>query len=309
MEPDPHPAQYGYRLLRPTTLTVGEALAAAKVRLTGLADGSPRLEAELLLGEATGLSRTRILTWPDTPLTSDARRRLTGLVERRRNGEPIAYILGRQGFWTLELDVTPDTLIPRPETELLVELALGRLPAGAPLTVADLGTGSGAIAAALASERPAWTLIAVDRSPAAVAVALANARRLRLPNLLPLVGDWFGPLALGSLGAVLSNPPYVAAADPHLGRGDLRFEPPAALASGPDGLDAIRHIAAKAQHHLRPGGLLGLEHGYDQGGAVRAILSAAGLIEIETRRDLAGHERVTFGVTDSSLISARRPLA
>ena len=146
-------------------------------------------------------------------------------MERRRDGEPIAYILGRQGFWTLDLDVTPDTLIPRPETELLVELALGRLPAGAPLTVADLGTGSGAIAAALASERPAWTLIAVDRSPAAVAVAWANARRLRLPNLRPLVGDWFGPLAPGSLDAVVSNPPYVAASDPHLGRGDLRFEP------------------------------------------------------------------------------------
>jgi release factor glutamine methyltransferase len=294
MEPDPHPAQYGYRLWRPRTRTVGEALAAAGARLTGLPDGSPRLEAELLLGEATGLSRTRILTWPDTPLTSDALRRLAGLVERRRGGEPIAYILGRQGFWTLDLEVTPDTLIPRPETELLVELALARLPARAPLTVADLGTGSGAIAAALAAERPAWTLIALDRSPAAIAVARANARRLALPNLLPLVGHWFCPLALGSLDAVVSNPPYVAASDPHLGRGDLRFEPHAALASGPDGLDAIRHIAAEAQRHLRPGGLLALEHGYDQGAAVRAILGSAGWLGIETRRDLAGHERVTL---------------
>ena len=295
--------------MRSPALTFAAALSEAVDQLDGLADGSPRLEAELLLGAATGLSRTRLLTWPDTPLTSDTRRRLAGLVERRRGGEPIAYILGRQGFWTLDLDVTPDTLIPRPETELLVELALTRLPARAPLTVADLGTGSGAIAAALASECPAWTLIALDRSPATVAVAWANARRLRLPNLRPLVGDWFGPLAPGSLDAVVSNPPYVAASDPHLGRGDLRFEPQAALASGPDGLDAIRHIAAGAQRHLRPGGLLALEHGYDQGGKVRAILRRAGLIEIETRRDLAGHERVTLAVTDSFLISAAGPLA
>lgn len=260
-----------------------------------------------------------MLTWPDNPLTREARRRFAALVERRRCGEPIAYILGRQGFWTLDLEVTPDTLIPRPETELLVELALARLPATAALTVADLGTGSGAIAAALATERPSWTLIALDRSPAAVAIAMVNARRLALPNLLPLVGDWLGPLAPGGLNAIISNPPYVAASDPHLGRGDLRFEPPPALASGPDGLAAIRRIAAEAPRHLCPGGLLALEHGYDQGIAVRAILAAAGLQEIETRHDLAGHERVTLGlcpsasnlarVTDSSLISARRPLA
>ena len=297
-QPMPYPA-----------LTVAEALSEAAGQLEGLRDGCPRLEAELLLGHATGFSRTRLLTWPDAPLTSDARRHLAALVERRRRGEPIAYILGRQGFWTLDIDVTPDTLIPRPETELLVELALDRLPAGAPLTVADLGTGSGAIAAALAAERPGWTLIALDRSPWAAAVALTNTRRLGLPNLAVLVADWLTPLASGCLDAVISNPPYVAAADPHLGRGDLRFEPLAALASGLDGLDAIRHIAASAPHHLRPGGLLALEHGYDQAVAVRAILGAAGLQEIETRRDLGGHERVTLAVTDSSLISARRPLA
>jgi release factor glutamine methyltransferase len=291
------------------TLTVAEALTEAAGQLEGLRDGSPRLEAELLLGHATGLSRTRLLTWPDTPLTSDARHHLAALVERRRRGEPIAYILGRQGFWTLDIEVTPDTLIPRPETELLVELALDRLPAGAPLAVADLGTGSGAIAAALAAERPGWTLIALDSSPRAAAVAWSNARRLGLANLAVLVADWFAPLASGCLDAVISNPPYVAAADPHLGLGDLRFEPHAALASGPDGLDAIRRIAAAAPRHLRPGGLLALEHGYDQGAAVRAILGAVGLREIETRRDLAGHERLTLAVTDSSLISARRPLA
>jgi release factor glutamine methyltransferase len=294
MEPDPHPAQYGYRLLRPTALTVGEALAAAGARLTGLPDGSRRLEAELLLGEVTGLDRARILARPDAPLGSDARRRLAALVERRRRGEPIAYILGHQGFWTLDLEVTPDTLIPRPETELLVELALARLPPAARLLVADLGTGSGAIAAALASERPAWTLIAADRSFAALAVARANVRRLRLTNMQTLAGYWLQAFAPGSLDAVLSNPPYVRADDPHLARGDLRFEPRAALAAGPDGLDAIRRIAATATERLRPGGLLALEHGFDQGAEVRDILAGAGLVQVETLRDLAGHQRVTL---------------
>ncbi len=278
----------------PPALTIGEALTEASARLVGLADGSPRLEAELLLGEVTGFDRARLLAWPDAALDTAARRRLDGLVERRSLGEPIAYILARQGFWTLDLVVTPDTLIPRPETELLVELALARLPAEAPLLIADLGTGSGAIAAALAAERPAWTLIATDRSLAALGVASANARRLGLANLHPLAGDWLAALAPGALDAIISNPPYIPAGDPHLDRGDLRREPASALAAGPDGLEAIRRIAATAAAHLRPGGLLALEHGYDQGGLVRGLLAEAGLTRIETLRDLAGHERTSL---------------
>ena len=279
----------------PPALTVGEALNAASARLTGLPDGSPRLEAELLLGEATGLRRPQMLARPDAPLAIEARRRLTRLVERRRRGEPIAYILGCQGFWTLDLQVTPDTLIPRPETELLVEIALARLPAYTPLLVADLGTGSGAIAAALASERPVWTLIAADRSIAALNVACTNARRLQLTNLCTLAGSWLAPFAPASLDAVLSNPPYVRADDPHLTRGDLRYEPRSALAAGPDGLDAIRRIAAAAPDRLKPGGLIALEHGCDQGAAVRDLLAQAGLTGAQTVHDLAGHERVTLG--------------
>ncbi len=302
--------------MSPPALTIGEALTAASARLAGLPDGSPRLEAELLLGQVTGLDRARILAWPDAPLAIDARRRLARLVERRSRGEPIAYILGCQGFWTLDLQVTPDTLIPRPETELLVEIALARLPADAPLLVADLGTGSGAIAAAVASERPVWTLIAADRSIAALHVARANARRLQLTNLQTLAGSWLAPFAPQSLDAVLSNPPYVRADDPHLTRGDLRYEPRSALAAGPDGLDAIRRIAAAAPSRLKPGGLIALEHGCDQGAAVRELLVQAGLIGAQTAQDYAGHQRVTLAhrgpaeiAPDLALIFATRPLA
>jgi release factor glutamine methyltransferase len=284
--------------MQPPALTVGEALAEVSERLMGLPDGSPRLEAEILMGQATGLNRARILAWPEAPLGNDARRRLAALVERRSRGEPIAYILGHQGFWTLDLEVTPDTLIPRPETELLVELALALLRREARLLVADLGTGSGAIAAALASERPTWTLIATDRSPAALGVARVNARRLGLANLQTLAADWLTPFAPGSLDAVLSNPPYVPAADPHLARGDLRYEPRSALAAGPDGLDAIRRIAAAAPSRLKPGGLLALEHGFDQGAPVRSLLARAGLVGVETAHDLGGQQRVTLGWHD-----------
>jgi release factor glutamine methyltransferase len=177
----------------------------------------------------------------------------------------------------------------------LVEIALARLPADAPLLVADLGTGSGAIAAALASERPVWTLIAADRSIAALDVACTTARRLQLTHLCPLAGFWLAPFAPASLDAVLSNPPYVRADDPHLTRGDLRYEPRSALVAGPDGLDAIRRIAAAAPDRLKPGGLIALEHGCDQGAAVRDLLAQAGLTGAQTVHDLAGHERVTLG--------------
>jgi release factor glutamine methyltransferase len=274
--------------------TIREALAAAGARLTGLADGSPRLEAELLLAEATGLSRTQLLTRGEAILAADAGQRYAVLVNRRVQGEPIAYIIGQQGFWTLDLDVSAATLIPRPETELLVELALARLPVGVSLVVADLGTGSGAVAAALAYERPDWTLVATDRSVEAIRVARANARRLGLANLRTLAGDWLDAFAPNSLDAVLGNPPYIPANDPHINRGDLRYEPRSALAAGLDGLEAIRRIAAQVPGRLKSGGLLALEHGFDQGPAVRGILTRVGLAGVMTLRDLAGHERVTL---------------
>lgn len=208
----------------------------------------------------------------------------------------MAYLLGRRGFWTLDLAVGPDTLIPRPETELLVEQALQRLPSGQPCRVADLGTGSGAIALAIASERPLAQVVATDRSAAALAVARRNAEALGLASRVGFrEGDWFAPLAGERFGLVASNPPYIREGDPHLGQGDLRHEPPSALASGADGLDALRAIVAGAPGHLEPGGWLLLEHGHDQGPAVRALLSDAGFVDVATVPDLEGRDRVGLG--------------
>lgn len=276
-------------------MNAGVALRDAFRLLSGSELTQPRLEAELLLAEASGRSREQLIAWPERELEADTIARFHDLLKRRLGGEPIAYIRGHQAFWTLDLKVTSDTLIPRPETELLVEVALELLPAHEHLTIADAGTGSGAIAAALACERPRWYLIAIERNPAAAKIASDNLRRYASVNASLLRGSWLTPFALGSLNAVVSNPPYVPEDDPHLALGDLRFEPRSALAAGTDGLAAIRRISAEAAECLRPGGLLALEHGFDQGPAVRAVLQAEGLERIETRLDLAGIERVTFG--------------
>lgn len=217
------------------------------------------------------------------------------LVARRERGEPVAYLTGRRGFWSLDLDVDAAVLIPRPETELLVELALQRIAPESAATIADLGTGSGAIALALARERPRAQVHAVDASAAALAVAGRNARRLGLRNVALHEGDWFAPLAGLRFAMIASNPPYIESGDPHLTQGDLRFEPALALASGADGLDAIRSIVRDAPAHLDAGGWLLLEHGWNQGAAVRALLEAAGLDEVATHRDLEGRDRVTLG--------------
>jgi release factor glutamine methyltransferase len=264
--------------------------------LTALAQASPRLEAELLLCDATGLDRTDLLAWPETEIGANDLERFRTWVRRRLAGEPIAYIRGHQAFWTLDLHVTPDTLIPRPETELLVELALERLPAKASLLVLDAGSGSGAIAAALASERPAWTLIATDRSMAAARIAGVNLSRYAPGNARTVVCDWLQPVAKRSLHGMISNPPYIADADPHLNQGDLPFEPRHALAGGPDGLDAIRSLCAQAVARLRPSGLIALEHGFDHGPQVRAILIQQGFADVRTHLDLAGRERATTGL-------------
>lgn len=253
-----------------------------------------RREAELLLSEATGWQRTQLLAWPERRVDAQAQARFEALLARRVSGEPIAYIRGWQAFWDLALRVSPATLIPRPETELLVETALDLLPADRPLRVADLGTGSGAIAASLASARPAWRMIATDRSAAALAVAAWNIAHLGLRQVCLVRADWLHAFADQSLDVLVSNPPYVRADDPHLGRGDVRFEPREALTPEGDGLEAYRSIARDARRCLRPGGMLLLEHGYDQGAAVRQILNAVGLGSPRTLRDLAGHERVTL---------------
>lgn len=262
---------------------------------TRLAGEEARREAELLLEHVLGVDRAWLFTHAGQTVKAEATARFAALVERRATGEPLAYLIGHIGFWTLDLRVTPATLIPRPETELLVEIALEQLPSDMPLRIVDLGTGSGAIALALASERPEAHVVATDAGAAALAVAEDNARRNGLTNVVFCEGDWFEPLCGQHFDLIASNPPYVADADPHLGQGDLRYEPALALSCGRDGLNAIRHIVAHAPAHLAAGGCLLIEHGYLQGEAVRELLRAAGFIDIQTRRDLEQRERVTLG--------------
>lgn len=252
-------------------------------------------EAELLLAHVLQRPRAWLFAHADDPLADDAARCFATLVERREAGEPVAYLTGRRGFWRFDLRVTPATLIPRPETERLVELALERIPQGVEVALADLGTGSGAIALALASERPRARMVATDASAEALAVAESNAAEIGLRNVEFRLGDWLAPLQGERYALIASNPPYIAQDDIHLGQGDLRHEPRSALASGIDGLDAIRIIAREALAHLHPGGWLLLEHGWEQGAAVRAILEAAGWVEVATHGDLEDRDRVTLG--------------
>lgn len=252
-------------------------------------------EAELLLAHVLQRPLTWLYAHGDEELAEESAQHFTALIERRRAGEPVAYLTGQRGFWRFDLQVSPATLIPRAETELLVELALERLPADREARIADLGTGSGAIALALAMERPLTRVFATDASAAALEVATANARALGLDNIRFRHGDWLAPLADERFDLIASNPPYIADADAHLARGDLRFEPRSALASGADGLDDIRMIVRDAPRLLLPGGWLLLEHGFDQGEAVRGLLSGAGLVEVETVADLEQRDRVSLG--------------
>jgi release factor glutamine methyltransferase len=272
--------------------TLADALHAATARLTD--SDSPQLDAELLLAHALGVGRSHLRAHPETALDASQAHRYKNLIDARHRGEPIAYLTGEREFWSLVLKVTPATLIPRPETELLVEQALGLIPMATDWDILDLGTGSGAIALAIAKERPRCRITATDTSPEALAVASDNARALHIPNVEFLQGDWFAPVSAQRFQMIVSNPPYIAAADPHLTQGDLRFEPQRALCSGSDGLDDIRRIATQAPRHLRPNGHLLLEHGYDQGAVVRELLQAAGFSGARSIRDLAGHERISL---------------
>ncbi|HEV7166051.1 MAG TPA: peptide chain release factor N(5)-glutamine methyltransferase [Gammaproteobacteria bacterium] len=263
-----------------------------------LADASPapRLDAELLLAHALGKGRSHLHAHPEETPSPAALESFRGSVAARRRGEPIAYLTSKREFWSLELKVNPATLIPRHETELLVELALRRTPAGADWDLLDLGTGSGAVALALARERPRCRVTATDMSAEALAVAASNAAALSIGNVEFVQGDWFAPLARRRFKLAVSNPPYVREHDPHLQMGDVRFEPRAALASGADGLDDLRRIVAAASVHLEPRGWLLLEHGHDQGAAVRALLAAHGYTAPDTFKDLSGRDRVSGGI-------------
>lgn len=269
---------------------------------TLLAEAASQLEGEEARGEAEGLlaqvlgrPRAWLYAWPEHLPTMAQREAFEELLAARARGVPVAYLLGKRAFWTFDLEVTPAVLIPRPETELLVELALARLDPVAPAAVADLGTGSGAIALAIASERPRARVLATDASPAALEVAKANAARLYLGNVAFAQGDWCDALGEERFDLIASNPPYIEEDDAHLARGDLRHEPRQALASGADGLDAIREIVAASPRHLHAGGWLLLEHGFDQGARVRGLLAAHGFIDTASAVDLAGHERVSIG--------------
>jgi release factor glutamine methyltransferase len=268
---------------------VRHVLLAATQRL------GERIDAEILLLHVLEKPRSWLIAHAGDVLDMDVQTAYAALVERRVAGEPVAYIIGRRGFWSFELEVTPATLIPRPETELLVELALARLPSDTGAAVADLGTGSGAIALAIAHERPGARVVATDASKDALAVAQRNARGLDIGNVTFTQGDWLKPLAGQRFHLIISNPPYIEAADAHLGQGDLRFEPADALASGSDGLDAIRRIVGDAREHLEVGGWLLFEHGWNQGEAARALLRSAGYAEVMTAQDLEQRDRVSGG--------------
>lgn len=257
---------------------------------------SARLDAELLIAHALNIPRSRFISHPEQELNSLHLQSIQGLIDRRAAGEPIAYLLGHKHFWDLELKVTPDVLIPRPDTELLVETALTLFAEEDNIQVLDLGTGSGAIAIAIAKARPRWHVYASDASKAALSVAIENSRHYQLHNITLLQGHWFENLDPEKhFNLIVSNPPYIAESDPHLQLGDVRFEPQQALISGTDGLDDIRYLVAESKKHLLPDGCLMLEHGYDQGDSVHQLFADNSYKEVQQKNDFGGHIRVTLG--------------
>ena len=256
---------------------------------------SARLDVEVLLARVTGKQRSHFHAWPEKTLSREILDAFDTLLQRRAAGEPVAYITGKREFWSLPLSVTTDTLIPRPETETLVALALEKIPEHSAVQVADLGTGSGAIALAIASERPQSRVIATDNSAATLAVAQHNARQLGISNIGFLAGDWCKPLPAACFDLIVSNPPYIEEADSHLATGDVRFEPRQALAAGPDGMRDLGKICQCALESLKPGGWLLMEHGYDQGTRAIDLLDQAGYQSVTDFKDDNGLPRVIAG--------------
>ena len=272
---------------------IADALALAAGRLPG---EEARAEAEILLAHSLEKPRSWLYAHANDPFPASAEAGFRDLVARRMRGEPVAHILGMQEFWSLPLVVTSDTLIPRPETELLVELALQRLAPDAPVRVLDLGTGSGAIALAIACERPLVSVTAVERNPRTLDIARKNAARLAPGRIRLLAGDWFSPVQGEAFDLIVSNPPYLGTGEVHLSQGDLRFEPESALVAGDDGLDCIRCIVREARRYLAPSAWLLIEHGSTQGERVRKLMIESGLLDAGTFIDLEHRDRVTGGM-------------
>lgn len=270
---------------------------AIKTATDTLADtsASARLDAEVLLRHVLECSATHLLAWPEKLLDEKQALRFEQLIEQRRCGMPVAYLTGHKEFWSLDFRVTPATLIPRPETELLVEFVLDTFSSREKLKLIDLGTGSGAIALALASEKPDWDITATDVSDEALAIATENARRHQISNVRFVNSHWFEQIEAQDFDMIISNPPYIARHDEHLSQGDVRFEPPGALISGDTGMDAIEHITAQAKRHLSPNGWLVFEHGYDQKQALHDCLSRYHFQHIIQREDLSAQPRITAG--------------
>lgn len=256
---------------------------------------SPRRDAEILLGHITGKTRTFIMAFDETVLTSAERAPLDTLLARRERGEPIAHLVGMREFWSLPLAVSPVTLIPRPDTECLVEQALARLPE-VPCEILDLGTGTGAIALAIASERPDCRVTAVDFIADAVALAQQNAQTLGIDNVTILLSDWFSALAGQQFAMIVSNPPYIDEQDPHLSQGDVRFEPKTALVAADEGLADLAHIIHEGRQALLSGGIMLLEHGWTQGDAVRQLFTDAGYLQAQTCKDYGNNDRLTLAI-------------
>lgn len=272
---------------------LGELLKEAALRLQA-GSPSPRTDAEYLLMHVTGKDRAWLRLHDDAELSSSQHEAFRLLLARREQGEPVAYLTGERGFWSLDVAVSPATLIPRADTELLVEMALEKLPLAASRQVLDLGTGSGIIALAVKKERPRCHVTAVDASEDALRVAAANAARLEL-EIRVVKSNWYAELSGRLFDLVVANPPYIAADDPHLGQGDLRFEPLSALVAGEQGLADLRRIIVQAPRYLLSGGWLMLEHGFEQAEAVQQLLRENGFLQVETRCDLGGQPRATQG--------------
>lgn len=276
--------------------SIGELLNSLAQQFSAVSD-SARVDAEVLLSFVAQKNRTWLYTWPERELTASQTRQLQALIKRRLQGEPVAYLTGEREFWSLTLQVSPDTLIPRPDTELLVEIALELFSERSHenLNIIDLGTGTGAIALAIACEQPNWRIVGLDRIPAAVELAQRNKTQLQIPNATFRESDWFSALDKQRFDLIVSNPPYIEQQDPHLEQGDVRFEPRSALVAKDDGLLDIKNIIAQAPDFLVNQGWMLFEHGYQQADAVRNLLSERGFIAVQTRCDLAGQERATLG--------------
>lgn len=275
-------------------MTIAELLAQSSQQLSAHSD-SPQLDADVLLCHVLQKERSHLRAWPEKILDQEQLDAFEQLLQQRLAGKPIAYLTGHREFWSLDLKVNEDTLIPRPETELLIETLLELYPANSNIQLADLGTGSGAIALAIASERPQWSIIATDIDAASLKLAQHNAEQHQLNNIQFIQSNWFEGLGGQTFDIIISNPPYIPDTDPHLEQGDVRFEPRRALSSGHDGLDDIRLLSAQASQHLKTNGLLLLEHGYDQKQQVRQIFTENLYKNIRQALDMLNQPRLTLG--------------